>query len=91
MRDGKILRVADRDKIGIRWRGMSKRKTTAGVVGLGRLHIFDYKDVGILDDDIVHVNGVELGEVSGKRDEINGRALVELVQIGVTIVIPLPP
>lgn len=47
--------------------------------------------IRVLDDNIVHVNGVEFGEISGKRDEINGGAFVELEEICVAAKVPLPP
>lgn len=52
--------------------------------------VSDVEVIRVLDDDIVHVNGVEFGEISGERDEINGGAFVELEEICVAKV-PLPP
>jgi len=51
------------------------------------------EDVRVLDDDIIHVNRVKLGEVTRERDEIDRSSLVELEQmIGiVSTVVPLPP
>jgi len=37
--------------------------------------------IRVLDDDIVHVNGVEFGEISRQGNEINGGAFVELEEI----------
>ena len=34
--------------------------------------VSDVEVTRVLDDDIVHVNGVEFGEISRERDEING-------------------
>ena len=45
------------------------------------IYVSDVEDVGIFDDNVIHVNGVELGEVGWKRDKINGRGLVELEEI----------
>ena len=49
------------------------------------------KDIRVLDNDVIHVNGVELVEVFGERDEVDGGAFVELVEVGVASVVPLPP
>ncbi|GMN46428.1 hypothetical protein TIFTF001_015611 [Ficus carica] len=54
------------------------------------LHISDFKDVAVLDDDVVHVHGLEAVEVLGERDEVDGGALVELKEVRV-VVVPLPP
>lgn len=48
------------------------------------------EDVRVFDDEIVHVNGVEFGEVHRKRNEINGGSLVELEEIGIAFVVSLP-
>lgn len=48
------------------------------------------EDVGVFDNQIIHVNGGELGEFSRERDEVNGRAFMELEEVWVTSIIPLP-
>lgn len=51
----------------------------------------DVEDAGIFDNNVVHVDGVELGEVPWKRNQINGRWLVELEEVRVSApVVPLP-
>uniref|UniRef100_A0A0D9ZIE0 Uncharacterized protein n=1 Tax=Oryza glumipatula TaxID=40148 RepID=A0A0D9ZIE0_9ORYZ len=40
--------------------------------------VADLEDVAGLDDDIVHVDELEAGEVAGHGDEVDGGALVEL-------------
>lgn len=57
------------------------------------LHVSDMEDVRVLDDDIIHMNRVKLGEVTRERDEIDRCFLVELEEmIGVvSTVVPLPP
>lgn len=53
--------------------------------------VSDVKVTRVLDDDIVHVNGVEFGEISRERDEIYGGAFVELKEICVAAAeVPLP-
>lgn len=46
--------------------------------------------IRVLDDNVIHVDGVELGEVSRERDEIDGRLLVELQEVGVSTRVLLP-
>lgn len=53
------------------------------------LHVPDLKEIPVLNDDVVHVHGLEPVEILGERDEVDGRALVELKEIGV-VVVPLP-
>lgn len=54
-----------------------------------QLHIPNFKLVSILDNNVVHVHGPELGEVPGERDEMNGGSLVVLQKLRV-IIVPLP-
>lgn len=49
----------------------------------GRGGVTDLEDVSGLDDDVVHVDQLEAGEVTGHGDEVHGGALVELEQTGV--------
>lgn len=55
-------------------------------------HIANMEDVGILDNNIIHVNagGIEPAEITRKGDEINGGMFVELEEIRVTLVL-FPP
>lgn len=53
------------------------------------LGVDDLEGAAILDDDVVHVHGPEVGEVLGEGDEVDGRPAVELEQVGV-FVVPLP-
>lgn len=47
--------------------------------------------IRVLDDNIVHVNGVKFGEIPRERDEINRGAFVELEEICVAATkVPLP-
>lgn len=57
------------------------------------LHVSDVEDVRVLDDDIIHMYRVKLGEITRERDEIDRCSLVELEQmIGVvSTIVPLPP
>ena len=48
------------------------------------------ENVRVLNDNIVHVDRVELGEVPRKRDQVNGRLLVELEEVRVASIVPLP-
>lgn len=54
------------------------------------LHIDDPEGFAILDDDVIHVHGLELAEFPWERDEVDGRALVELEEVRV-FVVSLPP
>lgn len=54
------------------------------------LNIFDVEDIWVFNDDVVHVNGVELGEIFWKRYQVIGGMLVELEEVRATTVIPLP-
>ncbi|XBI63714.1 hypothetical protein VPH35_044072 [Triticum aestivum] len=56
----------------------------------GRLGVDDAEGFPVLDDDVVHVDGGEVVEVPGERDEVEAAALVELVQRRV-LVVALPP
>nr|ACN30828.1 unknown [Zea mays] len=51
-----------------------------------RSDVDDPEGVAVLDDDVVHVDGGEPGEVGGEGDEVEGAALVELVQRRVLVV-----
>jgi len=48
------------------------------------------KDIRVLNNNIIHVDGAEFGEVSRERDQIDGGLLVELVEIRVTSVVNFP-
>lgn len=52
--------------------------------------ISDFKEVSILDDDVVHMHGFEASEVHWKRNEVNGGPLVKLKEVRV-VIITLPP
>ena len=73
------------------WR-VSRLKLTQFSFDDRLLHVSDMEDVRVLDDDIIHMNGIELREVPRERDEINRCSLVELEEmVGVvSIVVPLP-
>lgn len=67
-----------------------KKKTTIDSTGQSSyLHIPNFENVAILDDDVIHVYGLELIEVFRKRDEMDGGSFVELKKIRIFIV-PLP-
>ncbi|CAL9132668.1 unnamed protein product, partial [Musa acuminata var. zebrina] len=71
----------------------STRYSKVGVglgVHAGRLQVDDLEGVAVLDDDVVHVDGLEAGEVLGEGDEVDGGALVELEEVGF-LVVALPP
>lgn len=38
------------------------------LMSYGCLHVPNVEDVGVFNDNIIHVNRVELGEVPGERD-----------------------
>lgn len=54
------------------------------------LQVSDLKNVTIFHYNVIHVHGLEAGEILWQRDEVNGGLLVELKEIRVVIV-PLPP
>lgn len=54
------------------------------------LHVSNFENVPILDDDIVHVYGLELAEVLGEGDEVNRGPFMELKELWI-IIVPLPP
>lgn len=55
------------------------------------MRVSDVEVIRVLDDNIVHVNGVEFIKISGERNEINGGAFVELEEICVAATkVPLP-
>uniref|UniRef100_A0A8R7PEP3 Uncharacterized protein n=1 Tax=Triticum urartu TaxID=4572 RepID=A0A8R7PEP3_TRIUA len=57
---------------------------------LGSSRVADLEDVARLDDDVVHVDELEAGEVSRDGDEVHGGTLVELEQARV-VEVALPP
>lgn len=54
-----------------------------------QLHVPDFKDVTVFDDDVVHVHGLELVEVFREGDQMDGGAFMELKKLGI-IVVSLP-
>lgn len=53
-------------------------------------HISNVEKIGIFNDYVVHVNGVELGEVPRERNKVNGGAFMKLEQVWIASIVPLP-
>lgn len=58
-------------------------------INVRSIQVSNFELVAILDDDIVHMNGLELVEILWKRNEVNCGPLVVLQQLRV-IIVPLP-